>query len=237
MIAHGKAPQNANAMQLCNFEKDSDAFYSLGCLPDRASTNQACAEENLCEHAHVCVFDTETSGLSKKDCAIQMALGFYDENGAPLGFYDRLWQLPDGMQVSQGSFRIHNISTERLQKEGYQTAPEIRRVMKYMLRMRERGKVIVAHNATFDCRMLAQTAERNGENCNIFDKHVFCTMKASKLHCGLKSLKTGRAKAPSNSELYEILTGGPAVGELHNALFDLKVTSTSYFQGAKRGWW
>lgn len=235
-------PENPATMQLSDFENPHDAFFWLGYFSAH-NTSQAVAEppvreDKLCEIAHYCVFDTETSGLSAKDCVIQFAIGFYDQNGSQIGFYDRLWKLPSGTRISQGSFKVHKISMERLNQEGCETSIEIEKIMKYMQEMRGRKKMIIAHNATFDVRMLAQTARSWGKIWCISADDVFCTMKSSKVHCGLTSTKTGRPKAPSNTELYEMLTGEKVATEgLHNALFDISLTSTSFFRGALRGWW
>tara|TARA_B100000787_G_scaffold97703_1_gene72068 strand:+ start:2424 stop:3194 length:771 start_codon:yes stop_codon:yes gene_type:complete len=237
----GEQPPPRETVQFCDFENAHDAFYSLGHSSFTLSKAKPAAEtlgDALCETAHYCVFDTETSGLSSRDCVIQMAIGFYDEGGSQLGVYDRLWKLPNGVRISEGSFKVHKISTQRLNDEGCETAAEIEKVMKYIGRMRSREKLIVAHNASFDLRMLAQTAKNWSKHWELVADDVFCTMKSARVHCGLISTKTGRLKAPSNTELYEMLTGETvATEELHNALFDVSLTSASFFQGARRGWW
>ena len=249
----GEEPPNPDTMQPGDFENPHEVFYWLGYFAGRRNRDappplkgvkheerveEREAKKPLCETAHFCVFDTETSGLSCNDCAVQMALGFFNEDGHPLGFYDRLWKLPPGVTVSRGSYRIHKISMRKIEAEGYDAAPEVRKVMKIMRCMQDRGKRIVAHNAAFDCRILAQTARHHGvDGWDLSRKNVFCTMGRAKPWCNLKSNKTGRPKAPSNSELYKILTGCAPTGALHDALVDIKVTARSYVEGAKRGWW
>lgn len=235
-------------MQMCDFDDPFEAFYWLGYFSNRLSRNIPDALESetvdtreklpLCEVADFVCFDTETSGLSAADCAIQVALGFFGADGRPLGYYDRLWKLPKGVRVSGASYRIHKISNKRLESEGSETAPEIRKVRKILRTMRARGKRIVAHNASFDSRMLAQTAKHHGvEDWNVERCDMFCTMKAAKEHCGLTSSKTGRPKAPSNAELYKHLTGTAPTGTLHDALTDVRVTARSYVAGKELGWW
>lgn len=236
LVSGQPLPNGPETMQLGEFETAHDACYWLGYYSFKL--NKKAEEDTLCETAHYCVFDTETSGLSARDCVVQFALGFYDQNGTQLGFYDRLWKLPSDVQISNGSFKVHKISMQRLMEEGCDTATEIEKVLRYMQKMRERQKRIIAHNASFDLRMLAQTAKSWGKSWDISAEDLFCTMKSSKAHCGLTSTKTGKPKAPSNTELYELLTGEKVATEgLHNALFDISLTSTSFFQGAKRGWW
>lgn len=241
-------------MQICDFEDAFDAFYWLGYFSNRLGRNCSVTLESepdpepeplpirknqpLSEVADFVCFDTETSGLSAADCAIQVAIGFFDTDGRPLGFYDRLWKLPKGVCVSGASYRIHKISNKRLESEGQEAAPEIRKVLKILRTMRKRGKLIVAHNASFDCRMLAQTAKHHGvDEWDVERGDVLCTMHAAKEHCGLTSSKTGRLKAPSNVELYKYLTGTTPTGILHDALTDVRVTARSYVEGKKLGWW
>ena len=238
-LASGEEPPDPDTMHPDDFENPYEVFYWLGYFAGKRRGDSPLPEKKpLCETDHFCVFDTETSGLSCNDCTVQMALGFFNEDGRPLGFYDRFWKLPPGVTVSRGSYRIHKISMCKLEDEGYEAAPEVRKIMKIMQRMRDRGKRIVAHNAAFDCRILAQTARHHGvDGWDISKKNVFCTMGRAKPWCKLKSKKTGRPKAPSNSELYKILTGLSPTGALHDALVDIKVTARSYVEGAKRGWW
>ena len=67
---------------------------------------------------------------------------------------------------------------------------------------------------------------------------VLCTMKASKDQCGLTT-KTGRAKLPTNAELYGYLFPDTPLphAPLHDALVDVKLTSASFIEGHRRGMW
>lgn len=192
----------------------------------------------LCELADFCAFDTETSGLSGNDCAIQTAIGFFRSDGTAMGFYNKLWKLPPGGKVSTLAMRVHKITDSMLERDGCDAAPEIEAVHRIFETMKRRGRPIVAHNASFDLRMLKQTAARHGfSEWLIETQDIFCTMQRAKQRCGLVSSKTGRPKAPSNAELYEILSGEKPQGPLHDAVFDIKVTGRSFFLGARRGWW
>lgn len=192
----------------------------------------------LCQLAEFCAFDTETSGLSSNDCAVQTAIGFFRADGSAMGFYNKLWKLPPGVKISASAMRKHKITTSALEREGVDAGPEIRAVHRILKTMKKRGKTIVAHNASFDVRMLKQTAAKNGfTEWSIETADVFCTMQRAKPHCELVSDKTGKPKAPSNAELYQILSGEAPNGPLHDAVFDIKVTGKSFFIGAQRGWW
>lgn len=243
-----------NNFQVGDFEDPYDAFFWLGYFAGRTkaapcTTDTSAQVEQqearrpgpdvpLCEIADFCVFDTETSGLSAFDCAIQVAIGFFRADGSAMGFYDKLWKLPPGAKISYGSLRIHKINATKLEQEGLAALPEIQMVHRVFSTMRRRGKKIVAHNASFDARILRQTAERHGFHFWDFQTDdFFCTMKSATPKCGLVSAKTGRAKGPSNAELYELLTGSKPDGPLHDALYDIKVTAKSFKIGSDRGWW
>jgi len=67
---------------------------------------------------------------------------------------------------------------------------------------------------------------------------VLCTMASSTERCGLESRITGRAKPPTNVELYCKLFGVAPVGvRLHDAADDVQVTAASYVAGLREGWW
>lgn len=192
----------------------------------------------LCQLAEFVAFDTETSGLSANDCAVQMAIGFFRADGSAMGYYNKLWKLPPGGKMTASAVRVHRITAAALQRDGIDAGPEIKAVHRIFQTMKMRGKKIVAHNASFDVRMLKQTAAKNNfSGWSIETADIFCTMKNATPYCGLISEKTKRPKAPSNAELYQILTGAAPDGPLHDAVFDIKVTAKSFFLGVQRGWW
>jgi len=239
------------SMRLSDFKNPLDAFFWLGSyaghyqLPsDTPQVFESNTEESaiskelsLCEIADFAVFDTETSGLSSTDCAVQTAVGFFDSDGKALGFYDKLWKLPPGKKIGYGAFKIHKISEKKVEAHGYRAAPELRKLKHMFSTMKKRKKMIVSHNASFDTRILLQTAKQNGVDWTLTKDDVFCTMKQSKVFCGLKSISTGRDKCPTNAELYKVLTGEEPTCALHDAKADITVTARSYHEGRKRGWW
>jgi DNA polymerase III epsilon subunit-like protein len=191
----------------------------------------------LYEEADFCVLDTETSGLTSTDCAIQVALLLFRQDGSLMGLYNKMWKLPAGRRVSSSSTRIHGITNRRLEKEGYDALPELSTVKRMIARMLARGKKVVAHNASFDHRMLRQTAQvHEYEDWPFTADQLFCTMRAGKAFCNLTQ-SNGRPKAPSNSELYFYFFGELPKGPLHCAKFDCTVTARSYVEGRARSLW
>lgn len=187
-----------------------------------------------------CVFDTETTGLSGEDVALQCAFGLFDAEGKLLLLYDRLWNLPPGVKIAKRAFQVHKIGYKKLNALGMPAIRQMGIVHSTFKRLRERKVPIVAHNAAFDVRLLQQTATKHGvDEWGLTRDHVLCTMQRAKPHAGLTSPKTGKPKAPSNSELYRILHNGkaPAFGALHDAATDIKVTAACFAAGRARNWW
>ena len=68
---------------------------------------------------------------------------------------------------------------------------------------------------------------------------VFCTMRHAKRHCGLRD-RRGAPRCPKNAELYALLTDGAdaaALGALHDAAVDARITAHAFLEGRRRGWW
>ena len=228
--------KSCREVKIENFDDPFEAFYWLGaCAVTREAPPQKAPLEDVAEFV---VFDTETSGLSSRDVAVQVCLGFYDGYGKALGFYDKLWKPPRGVVISKGSIQVHGITNARVFKEGLDARFELPKVHAIFKKMRSRGKKIVAHNAAFDVRILRQTARSHSfAGWDLEQSHTFCTMNRAAPRCGLKSKKTGRARKPKNAELYRILTGKAPSGALHDAQVDVGVTAKNYTEGRHRGWW
>jgi len=211
-----------------------EAFYRLGAGLQLAEAQKM----PLCDVADFCVFDSETSGLSRDACVVQLAIGFFAADGRVLGWYNKLWQLPEGVHMGSAARAVHGITHSRLSAEGVPARYELGRVHHVFRRMKARRRRIVAHNASFDCRLLAQSARSHGfQGWDLSVADTLCTMQRSCARCKLVSRKTGKPKRPSNAELHTILTGAPPRGALHDAQVDVQCTARSYVEGKRRGWW
>ena len=233
-----------------SFATASDAFFYLGkhsycedeCCAPPLPPEMMCVEiaepDPPIERCSFAVFDTETTGLSRNDVVLQFALALFDESGKMLQSYNRLWTLPENVQISRSAYNVHKIGYRRLREDGMAAAPQLRVVQKQLARLLERKVPIVAHNASFDVRLLKQTADKHEVEWDFAIEHTFCTMKNSKPYTNIFSIKTGKPKSPSNTELYEFLhSRKPEFGQLHDALTDVKVTAASYAAGRSRRWW
>lgn len=182
------------------------------------------------------VFDTETSGNSKNDFVIQLAVVTYDKFGDMIDSYDKYWILPSGSTINPMAQSVHNISHKMLQEKGISPEKEFPYILKLFSDFINNGITLVAHNVSYDNRMLKQTAEYYNFTWPFSTEHFFCTQKASRVY--VRALdKNGNVKAPKNTELYKFITGNDPEGDLHNALVDCGVTATGYLGGKKNGLW
>ena len=151
-------------LNIDDFETEEDAFYALGARlgsplkaseaeaePQAEQRSESTAIVDVCDF---CVIDTETTGLTAKDVAIQVAILFCDRQGNTIGAYDRLWSLPTNVRINSRAFQVHRISASKVRAEGYEAKHELARVQRLLGRVLARGRRVVAHNAAFDCRIL-----------------------------------------------------------------------------------
>jgi DNA polymerase III epsilon subunit-like protein len=182
------------------------------------------------------VFDTETSGNSKNDFVIQLAVVTYDNFGNMIDSYNKYWSLPSGSRINPMAQSVHKISHEMLQEKGISPEKEFPYVLNLFSYFIKNGITLVAHNVSYDNRMLKQTVEYYGFTWPFSKEHFFCTQKASRYYVRALDIN-GNLKAPKNIELYKFITGGEPEGDLHDALVDCSVTAAGYLGGKKKGLW
>ena len=233
-------PVLAHADSVRTLGLSRDAPSDPAGLPDVSPKTQCTFEEYTRAEAAVAergdslvlVLDTETNGLKRS--VVELGWVLADSDGAELVARDCVWRPMEGY-VDHIAQKFHNIPDDELMRAP-DPEPELRRLMSLLEAVRASGARAVAHNARFDVARIRQTADLCGVR---FPDSVqfFCTMERSKRHCGLKA-KDGRAKNPSNIELFDTLHPGRVpCGQLHRALSDVRITLASYTEGHRRGWW
>lgn len=197
----------------------------------------------------VLVFDTETTGLpegypsfydtAKWPHVVQLSYSLYDctlekiiiEN-------DHIISVGDDVVITPKSIKMHKITKEISQNKGI----PIERALESFNVCLECADVIMAHNYSFDKRMLIVEHIRSANRAqNIRNyalknqkqlfpsyKKEFCTMKASKDLCNIKAIssKDGEEyiKFPTLSELHQKLFGVlPDQTAIHNSLIDVRL--------------
>lgn len=197
------------------------------------------------EAASFIVFDTETSGLSNRDLIVQFAYIVCANDGKVLDSYNALWKLPYGMIMSKQSIKVHGIEYKHLRERGLDAASQLKRLEKYHARTQQRQHPLpwVAHNATFDRRMVRQTAQRNSVAMHSFESNpnsFFCTLEASARQLQNHHVNGARKSRLKNVDLYKYLHNNedpPSDIKLHDALGDCRITACNFSAGIKRWHW
>ena len=191
----------------------------------------------------ILVFDTETTGLPEENNVsilytfrwpyiVQLSFIYYDsEINDIIEYYDNVIKLPENITIPEDSINIHGITNEAMREKGI----SIRTALKKFNDILKDCDIVVAHNISFDKRMIMVECIRNkisqyftrGQN----KKFEFCTMKNSKNICKIKMVNyKGEEyfKSPKLSELYTfIFKEEPR--NLHNSFVDVLLCLRCYF--------
>jgi DNA polymerase III epsilon subunit-like protein len=191
----------------------------------------------------ILVFDTETTGLPEENNVsildtfrwpyiVQLSFIYYDsEINDIIEYYDNVIKLPENITIPEDSINIHGITNEAMREKGI----SIRTALKKFNDILKDCDIVVAHNISFDKRMIMVECIRNkisqyftrGQN----KKSEFCTMKNSKNICKIKMVNyKGEEyfKSPKLSELYTfIFKEEPR--NLHNSFVDVLLCLRCYF--------
>jgi DNA polymerase III epsilon subunit-like protein len=136
-------------------------------------------------------FDTETTGLPKNWKApvtdlnnwprlVQLAFLYYDSNGTKISGGDFIIK-PEGFTIPIDASRIHGISTEKALREGQ----SITSVLQHFNALIEQASYLVAHNMSFDEKIVGSEFLRNGMQNSIPSKNKICTMEKSTNFCAI----------------------------------------------------
>ncbi|MBD52486.1 MAG: hypothetical protein CL450_04230 [Acidimicrobiaceae bacterium] len=219
-------------------EKKSSAFspIAIASMKELQQQQQQLPLTTIPAETAFIVWDTETTGLGKSDCIVQLAAAFFAADGKCLWLYDRLWQLPDGLAIGERAKEVHGITEQDVFACGWAAEAELCRVAEWFRRATAAGIPIVAFNSRFDERMLRQTACAHG--CTTFDVspvEFSCLMLASRPHSNLRTA-SGRRKGFKNSELFVHFFKEEPDVQLHDAAGDIAVTAACYVNARDKGW-
>jgi len=183
-------------------------------------------------------FDTETTGLPKNWKApvtdlnnwprlVQLAFLYYDGNGNRVSGGDFIIK-PEGFVIPLDASRIHGISTERALIEG-KSLIEVLQVFKFLL---EKAEFLVAHNISFDEKIMGAEFLRVGIQNTIPTKKKICTMESTTKFCAING--PYGYKWPKLSELhYKLFKTG--FDEAHNAAVDINATAKCFWELKRLG--
>jgi len=183
-------------------------------------------------------FDTETTGLPKNWKApvtdlnnwprlVQLAYLFYDKNGNKISGCNHIIK-PDGFIIPTDASRIHGISTERANQEGQ----ALLTVLQAFQSLVNQAEYLVAHNISFDEKIVGAEFLRNKMIDSVAAKKKICTMQSTTNFCALDG--PYGYKWPKLSELhYKLFRTG--YEEAHNAAIDINTTAKCFWELKKLG--
>ena len=183
-------------------------------------------------------FDTETTGLPRNyrapvsDLAnwprmIQIAWLLYDDKRQKIAGHEYIIR-PEGFTIPGEAAKVHGITTERAMDEG----ADLKRVLEEFNQYIDETKEIIAHNISFDEKIVGAEFIRKGIETRLFQKPRICTMHGSTDFCQLPG-KYGY-KWPRLSELHIKLFGEDFEGA-HDALADIEATARCYWELKRLG--
>ena len=184
------------------------------------------------------VFDTETTGFPRNwkapatdvdnwPRAVQIAWIESDARGQTIAEVSHIIR-PDGFTIPADVVRVHGITTERARRVGV----PIREVLTALSAAARRQSAAVAHNISFDEKVVAAEFIR-ARLPNPLDRlRRICTMQGSTAHCRLPG--HGGYKWPNLSELTEHLFGTQPE-TVHEATADARTCARCFFELKRRG--
>ncbi len=185
------------------------------------------------------VFDTETTGLPKNYNApetdienwprlVQMAWIQFDLDGNQLQSKSYIIK-PKGFSIPLDAVKIHGITTEQAKQKGVSLSKVLREFSEYL----DTSSVLVAHNISFDTKIIGAEFVRQKMSHKMHLKKKVCTKEISTDYCELPGNYEGY-KWPKLSELHYKLFG-ENFKEAHNALIDSEACAKCFFELKKQG--
>lgn len=183
-------------------------------------------------------FDTETTGLPRNWKApvsdlnnwpriVQLAYLYYDTSGNEISRGDYIIR-PEGFTIPPDASRVHGISTERALQEGVSLADILHNFKDLM----DRSDYLVAHNISFDEKVLGAEFLRKGMSNPVATIDKICTMQNTVDFCAIPG--PYGFKWPKLSELHYKLFGRD-FEEAHNAMVDVEATVRCFWELKRRG--
>ncbi|OGR76773.1 MAG: DNA polymerase III subunit epsilon [Elusimicrobia bacterium GWC2_64_44] len=183
-------------------------------------------------------FDTETTGLPRSWNApvtaldnwprmVQLAYMAYDAEGNLLSSVNTIIK-PEGYAIPADASRVHGITTERALKEGR----DLLTVLLEFKALLDQAKYLVAHNMSFDEKIVgAELLRKNLPDIHA-SKFKICTMHGTTEYCAIPGPRG--YKWPKLVELHCKLFGTEFDGA-HDASADVAATAKCFWELMRRG--
>lgn len=178
-------------------------------------------------------FDTETTGLPRNWKApvtdlnnwprmIQIGYILYDTNGQHIQTQEYIIR-PEGFTIPTEASKIHGITTERALDEGV----PLQGVLEDLHHQISTSSLLVAHNMSYDEKILGAEFLRKYYSNVIPGKKKLCTMQASVNYCAIPG--PYGFKWPKLEELHKKLFN-KGFDNAHNALADIRATADCFWK-------
>ena len=178
-------------------------------------------------------FDTETTGLPKNWKApvteldnwprlIQLAYIIYTENGEKLEVGNHIIK-PEGFIIPEEASNVHGITTEKALEEG----KDLTQILQQFYSIVSDSNVIVAHNISFDEKVIGSEFLRNSFNNILNEKQKICTMTTTVNFCCIPG--PYGFKWPGLAELH-IKLFGKNFDNAHDAFADIEATANCFWE-------
>ncbi|MEM9984627.1 MAG: 3'-5' exonuclease, partial [Bacteroidota bacterium] len=135
---------------------------------------------------------------------------------------------PDGFTISHKAASIHGITTVRAKEEGV----DLRPVLDEFAGQMEKATYLVAHNMSFDEKIIGAEFLRNDMPNHIPSKQKICTMKGMTDYVAIPG--NYGYKWPKLGELHRKLFGR-GFKEAHNAAADIDATAKCFWEARRLG--
>ncbi|GAF03621.1 3'-5' exonuclease [Saccharicrinis fermentans] len=183
-------------------------------------------------------FDTETTGLPKNWKApvtdlnnwprmVQIAWILCDTKGNRIEANDYIIK-PNGFIIPKDASNVHRITTDKANKEG----AELEDVLCNFNSLVDKATYIVAHNISFDEKIIGAEFLRKKIKTNFSGRKKLCTMQASTNFCRIPG--PYGFKWPKLSELHQKLFGAD-FEEAHDASADINATEKCFWEMRRLG--
>jgi len=181
-------------------------------------------------------FDTETTGLPKNYNApvtdldnwprlVQIAWMSYDKNGNMLSEATHIIK-PNGFEIPEQASNIHGVTTAKAISEGL----ALEEVLSIFIAVMKKCQYLVAHNMSYDIKIIEAEFLRTTLANDLKDKHTICTKELATEFCAIDG--PYGYKWPKLSELH-IKLFGTDFEDAHDALVDVRATAKCFWEMKK----
>jgi DNA polymerase-3 subunit epsilon len=178
-------------------------------------------------------FDTETTGLPKNWKApvtdlsnwprlVQLGFIRYNSSGIEQSRGEYI-VTPNGFTIPTAASDVHRVTTERALQEGV----ELDFVLDELLSEIRVADCLVAHNMSFDEKIIGAEFLRRGDTNHLNGKSKICTMHSTTDFCALEGYYGH--KWPKLEELYFKLFGCN-FDNAHSAIADIEATAKCFWE-------